>query len=61
MFPNRKILKYIWTSPDGKTHNQNDYVLMDKRQHSNLVDIRSFRRADCVNDNYLVVAEVRDC
>ena len=49
-----------WTSPDRKTHNQIDHVLIDRRWHSIILDVRSFRGADCDTDHYLVIAKVRE-
>jgi hypothetical protein len=34
--------------------------LIDRRQHSNVLDIRMFRGADCDTDHYLMVAKVRE-
>ena len=31
MFLHWKICKYTWPSPDGKTHNQTDHMLVDSR------------------------------
>jgi hypothetical protein len=59
MFPHRNIHEYAWTSPDGKIHNQIDHILIGRRWHSNTLDARSFRGADCDTDHYLVVAELR--
>jgi endonuclease/exonuclease/phosphatase family metal-dependent hydrolase len=59
-FPQRDIHKHTWTSPDGVTHNQIDHVLIDKRQHTNTLDVCSFRGADCDTDHYLVVEKLRE-
>jgi hypothetical protein len=47
-------------SPDGKTHNQIDHILVDRRRHSIILDVQSFRAADCDSDHYLVVAKVKE-
>ena len=45
---------------DGKTHNHIDHVLIERRWHSSILDVRSVREADCDTDHYLVVARVRE-
>jgi hypothetical protein len=35
-------------------------MLIDRRRHSSILDVRSFRAADCDTDHYLVVAKVRE-
>jgi endonuclease/exonuclease/phosphatase family metal-dependent hydrolase len=60
MFPHRNIHKFMWSFADGKTHNQIDHILIDRRRHSSILDVRSFREADCDTDHYLVVAKVME-
>jgi hypothetical protein len=60
MFLHQNIHQYTWTTPDGKTHNQIDHILIDRRWHLSVLDIRSFRAADRDTDQYLVVAKVRE-
>jgi hypothetical protein len=48
MFPHRNINIFISISPDGMTYNEIDHIFMDRRRHSSILDVRSFRTADCV-------------
>jgi hypothetical protein len=58
MFPHRNIHKFTWTSPDGKTHNQIDYILIDRRRHSSILAVRSFRTPDFHTDHHLMVTNL---
>ena len=60
VFPLRNIQKFTLTAPDWKTHNQIDHILIDRRWHSGILDVRSFRGADCDTDHFLVVAKFRE-
>ena len=60
MFLHQDIHKYTWTSPDGKTHNQIGHILIDRRWHLSILDVQSFRGADCDTNHYLVVVKVRE-
>jgi hypothetical protein len=42
----------------GKPTIKIDHILVDGRRHSNVLDVRSLRAADCDRDHYLVVAKV---
>jgi len=60
MYPLQNIHQYTWTSLDGKTHNQIDHILIDRRWYLSIQDVQSFSGADCDTGHCLVVAEVRE-
>jgi hypothetical protein len=56
----RNIHKYALTSPHGKSHNQIDHILIDRRWLSNVLDLLSFRGNDYNSDHSLVVTKFRE-
>ena len=60
MLLKRDVHNYSLTSPYGKTHNQIDHILIDRRLHSSILDVRNFSGADCDTDYCLVAAIVKE-
>ena len=50
---------YTWLSPDGNTRNQIDYIAIDKRWFSSILDAKSYPGADGDSDHNLVLAKMR--
>jgi hypothetical protein len=60
MFPYCSIHKYTWITSDGKSHSQIDHILIDGQRHLSVLDVQSFRAADCDTGHCLLVEKVRD-
>ena len=50
--------RHTWISPDRRTKNQIDYILIDKRYRNSVTNSKSRTEADCGSDHNPVVADV---
>jgi len=59
MFKQHPRRLYTWTSPDGNTRNQIDYISIAQRWKTSLMNCRTYPGADCGTDHQLLVATVK--
>ena len=53
LFKQRQL--YTWTSPDRNTRNQIDYLCIQERWQTYVVNTKTLRRADCGSDHELLI------
>jgi hypothetical protein len=59
VFQNKIIHKETCRSPDEYTSNQIDHVMIDSRNATDILDVKSCRGADCDSDHYMVKIKYR--
>jgi len=58
-FEHKDIHKGTWQDPAGRTVNQMDHVLSNKRRASIVEDVQTMRGANCDSDHFLIRTKVR--
>ncbi|XP_072017134.1 uncharacterized protein [Amphiura filiformis] len=60
MFKQKKDSRqWTWESPDQKTHNKIDYIIISNRWKTSVTNARSFPSADVGSDHQLVITNIR--
>ena len=59
LFPHKNIHKLTWTSPDGRTRNMIDHILVNRKWIKSVRDTRAYRGADVGSDHNLIICSVK--
>ncbi|XP_045158250.2 craniofacial development protein 2-like [Mercenaria mercenaria] len=59
IFPHKLRHKISWISPDGRTENQIDHLLISKQHRTSIMDTRAMRGADVSSDHELIRSKIR--
>ena len=55
----KDIHKGTWNDPAGRTVNQIDHVLINKRRATTVEDVKTMRGANCDSDHFLIRTIIR--